>query len=42
MEEKSCKKKHGLGTVCATLGGLVMAATEAAVKEASAQAASTG
>ena len=38
MEEKSGKKKHGLGKVCATLGRLVMAAAEAAVKEASAVA----
>ena len=32
MEEDSGKKKHGLGKVCATLGRLVMAAAEAAVR----------
>jgi N-formylglutamate deformylase len=42
MDEKSGKKKHGLGKVCATLGSLVMAAAEAAVKEASALAKPTG
>ena len=42
MEEKSGKKKHGFEKVCATLGRLVMAAAEAAVKEASAQAKPTG
>jgi hypothetical protein len=36
VEEKSGKKKHGFGKVCVTLGGLVMAATDAAVKEVSA------
>ena len=42
MEEDSGKKKHGLGKVCAILGRLVMAAAEAAVKEASALAKPTG
>ena len=36
MEEKSGKKKRGLGKLCATLGRLVMAAAEAAMEEASA------
>ena len=34
MEEDSGKKKHGLGKVSATLGRLVIAAAETAVKEA--------
>ena len=42
MEEKSGKKEHGLGKVRATLGMLVMAAAEAAVKEAPALSKSTG
>ena len=42
MEEETGKKKHGLGKVCAILGRLVMAAAEAAVKEASALAKPTG
>ena len=42
MEEKSGKKKHGFGKVCATLGRLVMAAAEAAAKEVPALAKPTG
>jgi N-formylglutamate amidohydrolase len=42
MDEMSGKKTHDLGKMCAKLGRLVMAAAEAAVKEASALAKPTG